>query len=52
MRICEAIIWFSSTLTLAMRTRPFAAATAASSCGPSVLQGPHHGAQKSTMTGT
>ena len=28
------------------------AVTAASSCGPSVLHGPHHVAQKSTITGT
>ena len=52
MRNCAAIIWFSSTLTLTMRTLPLVAVTAASSCGPSVLHGPHHGAQKSTMTGT
>ena len=39
-------------LTLAMRTAPAARFTAASSAGPRVLHGPHHGAQKSTMTGT
>src|SRR4029079_4681418 len=35
-----------------MRTLPLAALTCFSSMGPSCLQGPHQGAQKSTMTGT
>src|SRR5690348_8042511 len=39
-------------LTLTSLTAPLASATAFSSEGPSVLQGPHHGAQKSTITGT
>src|ERR1041385_8431636 len=39
-------------LTLTSLTAPLASATAFSSAGPSVLQGPHHGAQKSTITGT
>src|SRR5690242_20307663 len=34
-----------------MRTAPLAARTTRSRIGPSCLQGPHHGAQKSTMTG-
>ncbi len=41
-----------STSTLTSRTLPPASVTAFSSTGPSVLQGPHHGAQKSTITGT
>src|SRR6185312_170099 len=39
-------------LTLTSLTAPLASATAFSSEGPSVLQGPHQGAQKSTITGT
>ena len=42
----------SSTLTLASSTAPSVAATARSSMGPSVVHGPHQGAQRSTMTGT
>ena len=38
--------------TLTIFTAPSAAFTAASSWGPRVLQGPHQGAQKSTITGT
>src|ERR1700739_90981 len=38
--------------TLTRRTAPLASVTAFSSAGPSCLQGPHQGAQKSTMTGT
>ena len=37
--------------TLTILTEPPAAVTAASRAGPSVLHGPHQGAQKSTMTG-
>ena len=51
-RICAAIIWFWSTSILTSRTLPLASVTAFSSAGPSVLHGPHHGAQKSTITGT
>ena len=51
MRICCAISGFSSMLSLTMRTAPLAARTTFSRIGPSCLQGPHHGAQKSTMTG-
>src|SRR5258708_4461226 len=51
MRICCAISGFSSMLSLTMRTAPLAARTIFSSIGPNCLQGPHHGAQKSTMIG-
>src|SRR5204862_6867309 len=51
MRIWVAISGFSSMLSLTMRTAPLAAFTTFSRIGPSCLQGPHHGAQKSTMTG-
>jgi hypothetical protein len=43
---------FSSTLTLANSTAPPVSATAFSSMGPRVVQGPHHGAHRSTITGT
>src|SRR6185312_10814778 len=52
MRSCWAISGFSSILILTIFTAPSAALTAASNCGPRVLQGPHQGAQKSTITGT
>src|SRR6185437_6796788 len=42
----------SSMFTFTSFTAPPAATTAASSAGPSCLQGPHQGAQKSTITGT
>ena len=51
MRICCAISGFSSMLSFTMRTAPLAARTVFSSSGPSCRHGPHHGAQKSTMTG-
>ncbi len=51
-RICAAIRWFWSTSILTRRTLPLASVTAFSSAGVSVLHGPHHGAQKSTMIGT
>ena len=51
MRSCCAISGFSSTLTLTSRTLPLAARTTFSRMGVSCLQGPHHGAQKSTITG-
>src|SRR5260370_5803766 len=51
MRICVAISGFSSMLSLTMRTAPLAARTTFSRIGPNCLHGPHHGAQKSTMTG-
>ncbi len=51
MRRCCASSGFSSILTFTRRTVPFAALTAFSRIGVSCLQGPHHGAQKSTMTG-
>src|SRR3954471_3037295 len=42
----------SSTLTLASTTWPSVSATTFSMMGPSVRHGPHHGAQRSTTTGT
>src|SRR2546428_5043089 len=51
MRICCAISGFSSILSLTILTAPLVARTVFSRIGPSCLQGPHHGAQKSTMTG-
>src|SRR5262249_33924862 len=50
MRICCASSGFSSMLILTKRTAPRASRTAFSSIGPSCLQGPHQGAQKSTTT--
>src|SRR5258705_8621492 len=38
--------------TLTSRTAPLASVTRRSSRGPNCLQGPHQGAQKSTITGT
>ena len=46
------IAGFSSTLTLASTTLPSVASTTFSMIGPSVLHGPHHGAHRSTTTGT
>ncbi len=43
---------FSSTFTFASSTEPPVASITSSRMGPSVLQGPHHGAQRSTTTGT
>src|ERR1700722_18882977 len=51
MRICCATSGLSSMLSFTMRTAPLAARTAFSRSGPNCLHGPHHGAQKSTMTG-
>src|SRR5271168_1905568 len=48
----RATAGLSSTLTLASSTAPPVSATAFSIMGPRVLQGPHHGAQRSTITGT
>src|ERR1051326_2562881 len=42
---------FSSTLTLAIFTRPACSAAISSRTGASILHGPHHSAQKSTTTG-
>ncbi len=47
-----AIEGFSSMLILTRRTLPPCARTTFSRMGVSCLQGPHHGAQKSTSTGT
>jgi|SRR4029453_3305948 hypothetical protein len=43
---------FSSTLILTSSTAPFVASTTSSMMGPSVRHGPHHGAHRSTTTGT
>ena len=43
--------WCSSVLTLASSQRPSACLAKLSSTGPSVRQGAHQGAQKSTSTG-
>src|SRR5208282_6408408 len=51
MRICCAISGFSSILSLTIRMAPLVARTVFSRIGPSCLQGPHQGAQKSTTTG-
>src|SRR6266567_967701 len=42
---------FSSVLSLTTSSRPAYSAAIASSTGPTWRQGPHHGAQYSTMTG-
>ena len=44
--------WCSSVFTLASTHSPRASPASRSSTGPSVRHGPHHGAQKSTRTGT
>ncbi len=41
----------SLIFTLPMRTRPSYSAANSSNRGPSILQGPHHSAQKSTRIG-
>ncbi len=51
MPICPGIAGCSSIFILASLTAPLAAFTAFSRIGVSCLQGPHHGAQKSTSTG-
>src|ERR1022692_2289357 len=48
-RAARAGLW--STLTLATFTRPDCSVAISSSTGASILQGPHHSAQKSTSTG-
>src|ERR1017187_7214745 len=48
-RAASAGLW--STLTLATFTRPDCSVAISSSTGASILQGPHHSAQKSTSTG-
>src|SRR3954470_12816041 len=52
MRSCWASIWFLSMSILTSFTAPLASVTTFSIIGCRVLQGPHHGAQKSTITGT
>ena len=51
MRSCCAISGFSSMLILTSVTLPPASLTVFSRIGASCLQGPHQGAQKSTITG-
>ena len=43
--------WFSSTFILASIIFPFFLVTTCSKIGVNCLQGPHQGAQKSTITG-
>src|SRR5471030_23616 len=52
MRSCWASIWFLSMSILTSFTAPLASFTTFSIMGCKVLHGPHHGAQKSTITGT
>ena len=47
-----AVRGFSSTLSLATRTRPAISAASSSMTGAIILQGPHHPAHASTRTGT
>ena len=47
-----AICGFSSTLTLTSTTLPSVSSITFSMIGPRVRHGPHHGAQRSTTTGT
>ena len=51
MRSCWAISGFSSMLIFTSATLPSASRTVLSRIGASCLQGPHQGAQKSTITG-
>src|SRR6476646_10742488 len=44
-------LWLSSTLTFATFTEPAFSRAISSSNGAIILQGPHHSAQKSTITG-
>src|SRR5438876_3265793 len=44
-------LWFSSTLTLAILTAPAFSRATSSRSGAIILHGPHHSAQKSTITG-
>jgi hypothetical protein len=44
--------WFSSTFILTILSLPDSSASSWSSTGATARHGPHHGAQKSTSTGT
>src|SRR5436309_8769069 len=44
-------LWFSSTFTFATLTAPAFSRATSSSSGAIILHGPHHSAQKSTITG-
>src|SRR5436190_15104046 len=46
-----ARFWFSSTFTLPTLTRPLYSPANSSREGAIILHGPHHGAQKSSITG-
>jgi len=48
----EASCGFSSTLTLTTLSEPARSPASCSRTGSTIRQGPHHGAQKSTRTGT
>src|SRR6266498_3607071 len=48
----SASSWFASTSTLTSSNSPARASASRSSTGPSMRQGPHQAAQKSTTTGT
>src|SRR5437764_14023125 len=43
--------WFSSTFTLPTFTRPLYSSASSFNEGPIILQGPHHSAQQSSITG-
>ena len=47
----EAVRGFSSTFSLANRTRPASSEASWSSTGASIRHGPHHGAHRSSTTG-
>src|SRR5437867_2391270 len=44
-------LWFSSTFTFPILTAPAFSRATSSRSGAIILQGPHHSAQKSTITG-
>jgi len=46
---CEAVRGFSSTLSFAILTRPAYSEASCSRIGDTIWQGPHHGAQQSTI---
>src|SRR5207237_3090604 len=47
----KARLWFSSTFTFATLTAPAFSRAISSKSGAIILHGPHHSAQKSTITG-
>ena len=48
----DAVAGFSSTLSFPTRTLPAYSPASWSTIGPTVRQGPHHGAHMSSSTGT